>query len=329
MALSIVKSLPGVKEAKYRAPRPYKDKNGRTKQDNPMLQSRSGELSVAVGLAAISFATRSIARVRKEKQIIKSMWASKTTVKGLRTMVEQGKPLPEQCLVAGWIKADGPGVVPLTTRVAVLQPLLGHIDQPKNFYMDITNQVKADKESGKAGFASELAEKGLSADDIPDLKDDFTKREYAAAGRGSFVVSELLVTRLGCEATRRERKDKNGRTKVEIERNPKQARFNVHHNRQVASGLHVTGLEGEDADLELPEYDVSSEESPSLFLTLPDPMQEFKEHLKYVMAGVGILNANKPFTHLSKFIFLDQRSITDDGNSCRITVDAKSAGLAD
>eukprot|EP00931_Biecheleriopsis_adriatica_P062415 TRINITY_DN37602_c0_g1_i2.p1 TRINITY_DN37602_c0_g1~~TRINITY_DN37602_c0_g1_i2.p1 ORF type:complete len:340 (+),score=53.91 TRINITY_DN37602_c0_g1_i2:717-1736(+) len=124
----------------------------------------------------------------------------------------------------------------------------------------------------------------------------------------------MLVTRLGCEATKRTEKDKQGNESVIIEREPRVARFNVHHHRQIADGLHLTGLEGEDADLELPAYDIRSEESPSLFLTLPDPMQEFTLYLKHVMAGVSIINANKPFTHLSRFVFIDQQSMSDDGN---------------
>eukprot|EP00933_Yihiella_yeosuensis_P040140 TRINITY_DN34356_c0_g1_i1.p1 TRINITY_DN34356_c0_g1~~TRINITY_DN34356_c0_g1_i1.p1 ORF type:complete len:277 (+),score=26.69 TRINITY_DN34356_c0_g1_i1:114-833(+) len=33
------------------------------------------------------------------------------------------------------------------------------------------------------------------------------------------------------------------------------------------------------------------------------------------MSRVTIINANKPFSHLSKFIFIDQMSTTDDGNT--------------
>ena len=52
------------------------------------------------------------------------------------------------------------------------------------------------------------------------------------------------------------------------------------------------------------------EKAPGLFLSLPDPMSEFKSHLSWA----GILNPTNPFTHLSKFIFIDQMSKTDDGN---------------
>ena len=48
-------------------------------------------------------------------------------------------------------------------------------------------------------------------------------------------------------------------------------------------------------------------------MTLPDPMQEFRVHLRNKM-GLKLLNANKPFTHLSKFIFIDAMSINDNGS---------------
>ena len=52
------------------------------------------------------------------------------------------------------------------------------------------------------------------------------------------------------------------------------------------------------------------EEPPGTFLSVPDPMSEFKKHFTLF----GILNPNNPFTHLSKFIFIDQMSAIDNGN---------------
>jgi hypothetical protein len=43
------------------------------------------------------------------------------------------------------------------------------------------------------------------------------------------------------------------------------------------------------------------EEPPGLFLSVPDPMSEFKRHFPQFW----ILNPRNPFTHLSKFIFFD------------------------
>jgi len=56
-----------------------------------------------------------------------------------------------------------------------------------------------------------------------------------------------------------------------------------------------------------------NEEAPGLFLSVPDPMTEFKSSLKSRF-NFGLLNPSNPFTHLSKFIFIDQMSTTDDGN---------------
>jgi len=64
--------------------------------------------------------------------------------------------------------------------------------------------------------------------------------------------------------------------------------FNVLHHRQVAEGLHLVGLANEKADLKLPEYDIMDSDSPSLFLSLPDPMREFK-----VFSGKSLINADK------------------------------------
>lgn len=102
--------------------------------------------------------------------------------------------------------------------------------------------------------------------------------------------------------------------KITIERAPQAARFNVLHHRQVADGLHLVDTDGESADLVLPSYgenDLKKGESPSLFLTLPDALNEFKRFYAKVW---NVINADKPLTHLSRFIHLDQRSHTDNGS---------------
>ena len=135
-----------------------------------------------------------------------------------------------------------------------------------------------------------------------NVEDDFTQRTGYI---DDFLVSELFVTRLGCEARIRHVKEKNGKVRKEITRSPRTARYNVHHNRRIAEGLHIAGLDGEKADLEIPAFNIKDKQSPSLFLSLPDPMQEFRKVLKKQMPFLTLLNANKPFTHLSKFIFID------------------------
>lgn len=66
--------------------------------------------------------------------------------------------------------------------------------------------------------------------------------------------------------------------------------------------------------IHMPPYDIlnTRDEPPSLFLTLPDPMTEFKR--KMSVTGINILNANNPFTHMGKWNFIDQMSVTDDGH---------------
>lgn len=81
------------------------------------------------------------------------------------------------------------------------------------------------------------------------------------------------------------------------------------HIRQVAPRLYLRGMHGNKASLILPEFNIQDEESSPLFLTLPDAIQEFKSWFK-----MGISNPNNPFTHLSKWIFVDQSSSSDDGN---------------
>merc|ERR1719330_1354527 len=129
--------------------------------------------------------------------------------------------------------------MPFTPRVPALQPLLGQINQPKNYFVDIYDKVKAAKNSKEGGDAdgyrklvADLAEKGVNIDDISEVEDDFSVRTSSAACREGLVVSELLVTRLGCEASKKTEKDKNGKETVTIEREPRAARFNVHHRRQ-------------------------------------------------------------------------------------------------
>ena len=102
-----------------------------------------------------------------------------------------------------------------------------------------------------------------------NVEDDFSQRQGYI---DDFLVSELFVTRLGCEASIRKTKDKNGRVETKIRRSPKEARFNIHHSRRVAAGLHIKGLDDELAELDIPDFSVKSSLAPILFLTLPDPM---------------------------------------------------------
>ena len=235
------------------------------------------------------------------------------------TMTPSSAKLPDVCLIKGKINADGIDIVPLTCRIPPLHQLMGKIDQPPNFFISALDSIRGnsrDSSSGeKQAVKQALSSHGINFDEIPQVDDDYTVRDVQQ-GNGSYVISELLVTRLGCEATRKEEKDKEGNVTVKITRKPKAARFNIHHQRQESEGLYLIDAENdnEQAALELPVYDIKGGDSPELFLSLPEAMHEFRGFLSMMMPFVNLVNANKPFTHLSKFIFIDQQSATDDGN---------------
>ena len=83
-----------------------------------------------------------------------------------------------------------------------------------------------------------------------------------------------------------------------------------------------SGAGQERVDLVLPHYGeeaLREGNSPSLFLTAVDPINDFKKYLKKMSSKWTLLNADTPFSHLSKFIHLDLCSDTDDGRFHRQT----------
>ena len=88
------------------------------------------------------------------------------------------------------------------------------------------------------------------------------------------------------------------------------------HNHRVSDGLHFIdqGSRGDKVDIELPEFGIEELKANSvspLFLSVPDPMNEFKRFASF--SKWIVKNADTSLTHLSKFIHLDQQSKTDDG----------------
>lgn len=67
---------------KFREPRVRMEK-GKAKKDSPEGNSVSGGVLVALGTLAITFASRSMNRVRKEQRIIRRLWAENHTVGSL------------------------------------------------------------------------------------------------------------------------------------------------------------------------------------------------------------------------------------------------------
>ena len=303
------------RKTRFRPPRERVTEDGKKVRDDPKERSGYGAATVALGLSALGFARLRLRRIAAEKRLIKQMWDQHTTVRGLRIAAEAGEPLPETVMVRGWLSARGPPVESLAARVPQLGARLGAIDQPENLYLKLAERVK----SGELEAPEDIKEWSKQA----QYHDDFTRADRAPTA--SLLVRELLVTRLGCEAVRKEKEDKEGRRRVEITRKARTARFNVFHDRAVAEGLHVVGLAGESADLVLPAYgeaELRAHAAPSLFLSLPDALNEFKR-----WSSFGIINADKSLTHLSRFVHLDQSSDMDDG-SFRAAASRAGAGGA-
>ena len=295
--------LPSRTRLVYRAPRVTGSK-GET--DSPAGQAMSGRATVALGLAAISFAGISMNRIRVEKKLINAMWKAHTTVRGLRALAAAGKPLPGTVLLRGRIEADGPCVHSILQGTS-LASKMGEIDQPANLFLNLADKVKR---------GEVMLPKSFKYDDLESITDDFSKRSTVLAR--SLVVNELFITRLGCAATRKKVKNKDGYERIEITRQPRSARFDVLHHRRESEGLHLVDEGGERIPLLLPHRlaapDLYANLAPSLFLSLPDPMREFK---KWMGGTVNIINADKSLTHMSKFVHFDQRSDTDLGGWAR------------
>lgn len=302
-------------------------------EDDPVV---GGAVFVLVGTLAVLFSKRSINRIHKERALIERMWSANTTVRSLRELAESGCTLPPVVLLRGVLGARGPLVRALTTQCPTLEAMVGVINQPPNFYDDLAGRISCAQPVGASTIsASQRVQEQLKAlgvdlaagENSPLASFDFRRQSLVAEEGEGYLISELLVTRLGCEAIRTTHSDKHG-SHVNIERNPRLARFNVHYRRQVSEGLCMTSMSGEIVNLELPPYDITHGDSPSLFLTLPDAFHEFTSFLGAKYPGYfNVLNAHKPFTHLSPFIFMDVSSDTDDGNKLPLEkgVLAKSA----
>lgn len=245
--------------------------NSKGERDSPEISLVGGAITVAVGLAAIGFASRSMKRVSLEKGIISKMWKKKTTVASLMRMPD---PLPKSVLLRGRLGATGPPVEPLTMKVQQLQPLLGQIDQPNNEMIEIGQKFKEELRNRDGHGAKRSESLGKSPRAFTDVKklaeespdealeaEDYHRSEQMLES-GEMLVTDLLITRLSCEARKKVTEDKDGNQQVTITRKPRCARFNVKHVWQVADGLFVRGMEGGKANLQLPEYDVASEKSP-------------------------------------------------------------------
>lgn len=224
----------------------------------------SGAMLAAIGTMAVSFAVRSFRRTRHEMATIRLMWAQRTTVRSLHDAAEAGQALPPVVLLRGRLGADGGPVGAVTPQVPQFAGLLGVVDQPVNRTVELGRQAR----DGEVPIA------GIERDQLPEVEDDASRvvedapAPGAAPSESGFLVSELLVTRLGCDARKTTRKDDRGNEKVEYQRDPRAARFVVHHSRNVSKGLHVEDMDGEQAAVRIPPFDIRRNDAPPLFLSV-------------------------------------------------------------
>ena len=130
-------------------------------EESPANQALRGATLMAIGMLAINFARLSMKRVSREMPIISKMWEANTTVASLMRMPD---PLPKNVLLRGRLGATGPPVIPLTTQVRQLQPLLGQIDQPNNEMIEIGQKFKKDLRHGQwAKRSDSLGKSGADA----------------------------------------------------------------------------------------------------------------------------------------------------------------------
>ena len=133
------------------------------------LLAVSGAATVALGMSAIVFSSRSMNRVRSETVKIRRMFGQNTTVSKLQNMISNGQKLPETILIKGVIKSSSQSkVFSIANKVDQLKPL-----------------IEGRPSFGHRRFSKEFAQPR------PDLSKHL-------------IVSEIFVTRLGCEAVKHE-----------------------------------------------------------------------------------------------------------------------------
>ena len=155
---------------RFRSPR-Y---NSKGEPDSPESDYRTGQTVVALGLLAVAFAGRSMNRVRKEFILIEEMWSNKTTLSKLRRTAREGLPLPDTVLIKGTLTARGRPVSSIAAKIADLKPLMGSIEQPKNFFLDLGEKVQSGKIRVPKNFD---LENKLKFDDVESVEDDFSSRQ--------------------------------------------------------------------------------------------------------------------------------------------------------
>ena len=138
------------------------------------LMAVSGAATVALGMSAIVFSSRSISRVRSETAKIRRMFGQNTTVSKLQNMISNGQKLPETILIKGVIKSSSDSkVFSIANKIDQLKPMIG----------ESTPFFSEHKWLNKFLLSQKLV-------------------HPRAALAENLLVSEIFVTRLGCEAER-------------------------------------------------------------------------------------------------------------------------------
>ncbi|CAE8720053.1 unnamed protein product, partial [Polarella glacialis] len=286
-------------------------------------------IGISIGSVLAVYGIYSVLRGRREANRIISLFEANTQIKELSEKAARGEPLPSIVVIRGHIASDGGDIGSVSTRIEGLRDRVGEIEQPKNAWIEIARQAKRDPQL--RGIADAVVERtGVDADDIPDVPEpgdpSAARHVDVSRGDGPHVLTEILVARICAKHQRRNEDRKTKR--VTIKRPCRNESYNCFHGRRVSEGLHIIGLDGSRADLELPPADAVGlagiSEPPPLFLPVSDIWTEFTHYLrKDGLTGPGgkrqklddlpPMRLSDPYTLLSEFIFLDVQSPGDLG----------------
>ena len=149
-------------------------KNDERLQIRSKVLAASGAATIAFGMSTIVFSSRSMNRVRTETAKIRKMFAQNTTVSQLQNMISKGQKLPETILIKGVIKSSSDSkVFSIANKIDQLKPMIG----------ESTPFFSEHKWLNKFLLSQKLV-------------------HPRAALAENLLVSEIFVTRLGCEAER-------------------------------------------------------------------------------------------------------------------------------
>ena len=225
---SLVKHTPSRRELFSR------ENEGRLRIRSTIL-AVSGAASIALGMSVIVFSSKSMSKVLSETAKIRKMFGQDTTVSQLQNLISKGQQLPETILIKGVIKSSSHSkVFSIANRIDQLKPMIGKNYRPTNLFLelaDVATSLKAVMQNILKlddGKSSTAKNDRFKRRDLNMLLDNFRRSRRKAE---NLVVSEIFVTRLGCEAVKREHHNELGRgfgkDTTTITRRKRQTRVNV------------------------------------------------------------------------------------------------------